>query len=99
MVDRLSIRVSEVESRIDWSLPRLHTVRLELANKAKSLRFGLVRLDPAGNWMHQFASSSEGSDALFNFVPAGRYELVGNYEGKKRRILIDVPGQTHVRLE
>jgi hypothetical protein len=98
-VDRMSITVSEGENRIDWALPRLHTVRLEPANNAKSVRFGLVRLDPAGNWMHQFASSAEEGEAVFRFVPAGRYELVGTYEGEKRRILFDVPGQTHVRLE
>jgi hypothetical protein len=98
-VDRMSITVTEGKNRIRWSLPPLHTVRLDPANREKSIRFGLRRIDPAGDWMQQFATSQEGGEAIFRFVPPGRYELTGTYEGENRSFTIDVPGQTYVRLE
>ena len=98
-VDRLPITLSEGENRIEWALPRLHTVRLDPAKKERSLRFGMTRLDSAGNWLLRFASSAKGGDVEFGLVPAGSYELFGTYDGESRRIPIVVPGQTHVRLE
>jgi hypothetical protein len=58
-----------------------------------------MRLDPAGNWPHQYTTTKRSGTTLLRYLPAGGYEISTSIDGKKRRLTIQVPGQATVRLE
>jgi hypothetical protein len=99
VVDRLPVTLAEGSDHISWPLPALHNVRVSTADPEKRASLRLIRIDPAGNFLHQSARAEKGKDSVFRLVPPGNYELVGTYDGEERRIPISVPGQTHVVVE
>ena len=100
-VAKRSLEVEEGENRVTWTLPELHTVEVpvEIAKGTEGPRLTLRALDPAGNWVHQFAKAEEDGTVRFRHVPEGRYEIEGRYKGKNVKRPVDVPAQTVVRLD
>ena len=83
-----------------FALPDFHDVRVDVPAGSKAPRLGLRRLHPEGDYMHQFAPHHVADgEAMFRFVPPGRYAVVGNFKGEKVDMTIEVPQQTVIRLE
>lgn len=99
MVDRKMVTLREGDNKLDWALPALHSLRLITGNPDQDTRFSLKRLDPGGDWTHQFSSTGETGEAEYRFLPPGRYELSGSYGGEQRRIPVNIPADTEVRLQ
>ncbi|MDJ0975795.1 MAG: RNA polymerase sigma factor [Planctomycetota bacterium] len=100
IVDVRPVDLRAGDNTLTWRIPDLHSLELHPPTGEERVRFGLVRKHRDGDWMQQFASSKEKhAPAVFRYLPAGSYELVGSVNRKPRRIPVQVPGDKVVRLD
>ncbi len=93
------VTLTHGDNVVDWTLPTLHTLRVEHGDPEASIRFGLKCTSDAWGWYHQFANGEKGEAAEYRYVPPGDYVLEGSYKGETRRIKVNIPAQAVVRLD
>ena len=97
-IARVPLQLTKGEHRIPVPMPPLYTLRVVPRVPQDNWRLGLQVIDEGGQRVLQYERQNKQGHVVFEFVPAGRYEISGRYEGELRKVLVEVPAQSEVRF-
>ena len=97
-IARVPLHLTKGEQRIRVPMPPLYTLMVVPRTPQDKWRLGLQVIDEAGQRVLQYERQDKQGNIVFEFVPAGRYEISGSYDDDIRKLVVDVPAQTEVRF-